>query len=144
MVKITDSITINKPLEKVFAYLADMENLPQWQSGVVKSKVLTPGPTRVGTKFTEEVKVGKSKLPTMCEIIEFVPNKRIGFVASSSAIGYQGLLRVEKNEQNDTNVNLAAIAKLKGFYKLLMPIFSAEAKKGARKELNQLKKVLEG
>lgn len=143
MIKIKDSITINKPLEKVFAFVANMENLPQWQSEVVKSKIITPGPTRVGTKFTEEVKVGRSKLPTMCEVNEFVANKRIGFVASSSAIGYQGLFSVEKSGQSSTAVNLTATASLKGFYKLLSPIFSAEAKKGARKELQQLKKVLE-
>ena len=143
MVRITDSITINQPLEKVFAFAANMENLPKWQSEVVKSKVITPGPTRVGTKFTEEVKIGKKRLPAMCEVVEFAPNERVGFVAGSSVIEYQGLLSTEKVGTSSTAVHLNGTAKLKGFYKLLTPIFSAEAKKGARKELEQLKNVLE-
>lgn len=143
MIQINDTITIRHPLEQVFSFVADMENLPQWQSEVVTSAVLTPGPARVGTQFTEVVKVGRKHLQTVCEITDLVPNRRIGFAAASPAIGYQGLFSLDENGGHDTDVKLAATVELKGWYRFLAPLFAGEVRKGARQELETLKRILE-
>ena len=54
MIRLNESVIIVSPPSKVFAFLADLNNISKWQTEVVKSTVVTPGPTKVGTRFTEE------------------------------------------------------------------------------------------
>jgi hypothetical protein len=61
MIRLTESIIILRPSADVFAFVADMNSIPEWQSEVVTSKVITPGPARVGTRFTEDVKMGPTR-----------------------------------------------------------------------------------
>ena len=35
--------------DTVFAFVSDLSNLPQWQSGVTRAEQLTPGPMAVGS-----------------------------------------------------------------------------------------------
>ncbi len=38
------TIHLNRPVEHVFAFLADARNLPTWQSNLIESAPLTDGP----------------------------------------------------------------------------------------------------
>ena len=58
MISITESILVSKPSGHIYAFLVDLRNIPKWQSEVVSSSVISEGPTRTGTRFTEEVKMG--------------------------------------------------------------------------------------
>lgn len=144
MITIDDGITIRHPLGEVFSFVADVGNLPQWQSEVVTSEVVTEGPARVGTQFTEVVKLGSKQLQTVCEITEFVPNRHIGFTAASPSIAYRGLFSLQQNGAHGTDVKVTATVELKGWYRFLAPLFAGEVRKGARQELEALKRILEG
>ncbi|HEY6406872.1 MAG TPA: SRPBCC family protein [Ktedonobacteraceae bacterium] len=39
MVNVETSIIIHRPIEEVFAYLSDLRNASQWQSGVVEVRL---------------------------------------------------------------------------------------------------------
>lgn len=143
MITIAHTVTIARRVPDVFSFVADLENLPQWQSEVVTSTVTTPGPTRVGTRFTEEVKIVGKKVPTACEVTDFVPDQRIGFTAASPAIDYHGLFTVSDNTNQATDVTLKASVQLKSWFRLVAPLFAREVRNGARKELETLKQVLE-
>jgi uncharacterized membrane protein len=143
MITIDHTVTIARRLSDVFAFVAGIENLPQWQSEVVTSTVTTPGPTRVGTRFSEEVKIVGKKVPTACEVTDFVPDQRIGFTATSPAIDYHGLFTVSDNNNQATDVTLKASVKLKSWFRLAAPLFAREVRNGARKELATLKQLAE-
>lgn len=143
MITIDHTVTIARRLPDVFSFVADMENLPQWQSDVVTSTVVTPGPTRVGTRFTEEVRIVGKAVPTACEVTDFVPDQRLGFTAASPAIHYHGLLTVRDHTDRATDVTLKADVQLKGWFRLVAPLFAREVRNAARKELETLKQVLE-
>ena len=143
MITINHTVAIRRPLPEVFSFVADMENLPQWQSEVVTSTVTTPGPTRVGTRFTEEVRIVGRKVPTACEVTDFARDERIGFSAASPAINYNGLFTVSENNGHGTNVTLKASVQLKSWFRLVGPLFAREVRNGAHQELETLKRVLE-
>lgn len=48
------SITIQAPVEKVYAYLADFRRHPEWVKNVSKVTQTTSGPIEVGTTFKTE------------------------------------------------------------------------------------------
>lgn len=142
MIQLNDEITISRPASEVFAFVADLNNLPRWQSDVITSKVLTAGPMKVGTRFTEEVKMGPTRQTATCEVTEFAPGTLMGFKASAPAIDYLGRF-VFEGAGTGTRLTIAGRAQLKGWRKLMQPLIRGEFKKGVRKDLVALKAILE-
>ena len=50
MIRIEHSIVINRPIEEVFAFLANPENAPKWDPTIIETKITSEGPIGVGTK----------------------------------------------------------------------------------------------
>ncbi len=142
MIEVSDSITISRAPADVFAFMADMNNLPKWQSEVVASTVVTPGPTRVGTKFTEDVKMGPTHATASCEVTEFTPGSMMAFKALSPRMDYQARITVERNGDG-SKVTMNGSAQMKGWWIVMQPFMKGEFKTGVRKELTSLKTVLE-
>ena len=142
MIRVNDNIVIMRPASQVFAFLADLNNIPKWQAEVVKSTVVTPGPTRVGTRFTEEVKMGPMRTTADCEVTELISEKTMAFRATSSSMNYEGRVLVEPSGQG-TKLTLAGTAQPKGLWRLLQPMMAGEFKGSVKKELADIKGVLE-
>jgi len=47
------AIDIQRPIEEVFAYLADFTNIPEWNYYVRQVRQLTAGPVAVGTRYEQ-------------------------------------------------------------------------------------------
>ena len=45
------TITIQAPIDRVYAYLADFRRHPEWAKNLSKVTQVTPGPIAVGTVF---------------------------------------------------------------------------------------------
>jgi len=53
VISFKQAIHINRPIEVVFAYLADFSNIPRWNYYVRQVRQLTPGPVAVGTRYEQ-------------------------------------------------------------------------------------------
>jgi hypothetical protein len=53
VIRFEQAIDIDRPVEEVFAYLADFTNIPQWNYYVEQVRRLTPGPVAVGTTYDQ-------------------------------------------------------------------------------------------
>lgn len=142
MLKVSASIDISRPPADVFAYISNLSNMPKWQAEVVRSTVLTPGPTQVGSLFSEHVKLGPLRTVAQCEVTEFVPGQVLSFKASSSAVEYQGR-RVVEPVEGGARLTLAGTLQPKGFWRLMEPLMDGELKNGVKKELGTVKALLE-
>lgn len=142
MIQLNDTITISRSPGDVFAFLADLNNIPKWQAEVVTSQVITTGPTKVGTRFTEEVKMGPMRATANCEVTEFSPDRTMVFKAVSPSITYEGRILVEPWEKG-AKLTLAGIVQPKGLWKLMQPMMKGEFKSGIKKELAAIKETLE-
>ena len=70
--KFTNTITIDCQPASVFAYLADLENLPQWNYAIRETRKVTTGPIDVGSRYLQIRTIpayGEERL----EVIEFEP-----------------------------------------------------------------------
>ncbi len=143
MATVRASTEIQVPVSDVFAFVSNVENIPKWQSEVVTSKVVTPGPTRLGTKYEEVINLLGKKVPTLCEVTEFQPTRRITFRSTSSSIvSYVGAFSLEPDGRA-TKLSVEAQFTLNGFWKLIDPLFRMEVRKGIHEELDKLKSLLE-
>jgi uncharacterized protein YndB with AHSA1/START domain len=47
-------VVLDAPVERVFAFLADPENRPRWQSSLRRVETITTGEPRAGTRWREQ------------------------------------------------------------------------------------------
>ena len=56
MIKIETSIVINRSIEEVFAFVTDVEKMPQRSAELLEAKKTSEGPVGVGTTFSAVAK----------------------------------------------------------------------------------------
>ena len=76
MIELEFTIDLDRPVEQVYDFVINAENLRLWQSGLIKSELLTRGPLRVGTRVRQVRYMGPKKSEIKAEITALEPNKR--------------------------------------------------------------------
>jgi carbon monoxide dehydrogenase subunit G len=142
MIQVNDSVEINRPVDQVFDFLADIGNAPRWQRGVVSSRKDSEGPMRVGTTFTENMRVMGMSFDARCEVTAFEPPRRIAMVADGKLVRYHGVFQLEPVGAA-TQLSVDAQVALKGFWRLLSPLMGSEIRKESAAELQDIRRVLE-
>jgi len=73
---IVTEITIARPIDEVWAELADLEGQPRWMTDLKSVRILTPGPIGLGTRAEGLVRILGIPMPDPVEIIEWDPPRR--------------------------------------------------------------------
>jgi uncharacterized protein YndB with AHSA1/START domain len=76
MIDVARSITINRPVAEVFAYVSDASNEPAWHTDVLEARQTSEGPIGIGTTFLIRVKPSMGVSEGVTEVIGFDPNRR--------------------------------------------------------------------
>ena len=71
------TVVVDRPIEEVFAFLADGENDPKFSPRVLEIAKTTDGPPGVGTVYASTVKDAGVKTEREFKITEFEPPTRI-------------------------------------------------------------------
>jgi uncharacterized protein YndB with AHSA1/START domain len=71
------TVTIDRPIDEVFAFLADGENDKRFSSRILEMKKTTDGPPGAGTVYASTAKDGPFKAKHEFELIAFEPPARI-------------------------------------------------------------------
>src|SRR5215210_8322749 len=71
------TVVVDRPIDEVFAFLADGENDPKFSPRVLEIKKTTDGPSGVGTVYASTVKDGGVKTEREFELTEFEAPTRI-------------------------------------------------------------------
>ena len=126
------TVVVDRPIEDVFAFLADGENDPKFSSRVLEMAKTTPGPPAVGTRFASTVKDAGMKTKREFEYTEFVPPTRIRWAERSKNLvtAAEGGYDLEP-EGTGTRVTIYNVLEGHGVGKLLAPLALRSARKGA-------------
>jgi len=143
MIRFSGSIEITRSVRDVFDFMSDPGKWPLWQSGVVRSTLVSAGPITLGTRFDEIVKVGPWHLRTECAITKFDPPRALGFSAESAPISYKGEFVFEPHD-GGTRIVASGRGVMRGLWRLLEPVLAADVKRDLRVELERIKSVVEG
>ena len=126
------TVVIDRPIEEVFAFLADGENDPKFSPRVLEIAKTTDGPPGVGTVFASTVKDAGMKTKREFELTEFDAPTRIRWKENSKNLvtateGGYDLAR----EGDGTRVTLYNVLEGHGIGKLIAPMALRSARKGA-------------
>ena len=135
------SIYLNRPVEQVFAFLIDPNNLRAWQSNLIETEQLTESPLRVGTRFREVRQMGPRASEYEAEITEFEPNKRFATKTLTGPICW--VTYIFEPENSGTRLSYKFVLQTNGMMRLLKPLIASSIKKDSHSDFETLKHVLE-
>src|SRR5512136_410485 len=78
-------ITIDRPIEEVFAYVGDAGNGPKWQKALVEVHRITAGPLGVGTQYSGVRKFMGRNVESLIQYTTYEPNKKVVFKSVSGS-----------------------------------------------------------
>jgi len=92
MITVEQNVVINRPVDEVFAYVSNVENMDQWAAEIVEVKKTSDGPVGAGTTFTGVVRVPGRWMENEHEINEHDPNSRFRMrIISGPVTGEMGM-----------------------------------------------------
>jgi len=141
MIEINGEIVVEKPIEAVFAFVSDPTNTPRYQPDIVSTRVETPGPVRLGTRFKETMKMGPWKLDSSCEVVEFERPGGVTFEATGQTLRYRCRFMFEP-VPNGTRIRIAGTARLQGWRRLMEPMMRAGMRKAVPQQLARMRACL--
>lgn len=142
MFQIVSSITINKPIEEVFAFVADNENDPQWCVPVLETTRIAGDAPGANTRYSFTADGGRIKPAGEFEIVEFRPPERIAWQGYSPFSHYQGYYTLTALE-GGTDITINAKFTSKHFYKLFESRMQKQFSQNYDEQFRRLKRLLE-
>ncbi len=106
-------LEVRRPIDEVFAYLADFSNTEKWDPGVVSARKQGSGPVTVGTRFEIVSRFLGQELPLEYRIVQYDPPGRVVFEAENDNLRSVDTLTFEKIARG-TRLTYDANLTLKG------------------------------
>jgi uncharacterized protein YndB with AHSA1/START domain len=86
MRQVNASTRIDATPVAVFDFLADLDNLPRWQAGIVAAELTTPGPVGKGSRARVLRELMGRQLLMDFELIDHQPGRRLELASEASGI----------------------------------------------------------
>jgi uncharacterized membrane protein len=136
------SIVINRPIEEVFGFLANLENDLKWRREWVKAKNASDGSLGVGATFRLSSELFGRQIPTVYEVIEYEPNQVAAWDAVSGPLPLTFRRSFERVE-GGTRFTIRYEAEVRGFFKLVMSLLAGTVKRQHEGDLRKVKELME-
>jgi len=140
--RFTNTITIHRPGEVVFAYLADLENLPSWNYAIQQTRKVTPGPVEVGSRY-HQVRTVPARREESLEVVELEPGRRLSVRGTLNTLPAR--LDYDLDAEGDTTVLTNTVElSTSGPLSLVAPVATRRIRSAVADNLDVLRQVLEG
>lgn len=136
------SFVIKRPVEEVFAYLANLENDAEWRREWVESRQTSQASLGVGATFRLDGEMLGRRIPTVYEVIVYEPNRAAAWKAVSGPLPLT-FRRIFESVEGGTQVTNRYEAELRGFLKLVKPLLMNMGKRQLEGDIPRLKELLE-
>jgi uncharacterized protein YndB with AHSA1/START domain len=139
------TIGINQPVEKVFNYVSNPANLPEWQGPPTEIRDLqhtTPGQLREGDRFTTVLQFLGRRYETPTEVSAYEPNRRLSYRGTAGPVPTQ-MIFIFEEVPGGTRFTHSQEVEPGGFFGLAESFFEIEARRQLRSDLKTLQHLLE-
>ena len=142
MVRIRDSILIDRPVEVVFERVADQRNEPRFNPAMTECRKVTDGPIGVGTRFASTMASRGRPLAMVSQYTVFDRPHLLGSETTSPMGRVAGTLRFHP-EGTGTRMEWDWQLSLSGAARLLAPVMPLLGRRMERSIWTGLKTYLE-
>ena len=142
MARIEINLVINRPVEEVFAFVSNSENLPRWRSTSLDIKKTSDGSLGVGSTFKGRFTFLGRQFDGNIVVTAHEPNRVYVSRMAEGPFPLETGYTLEPVEDG-THVSFVVEGEPGGFFKLAEPLVVSMAKRAYTTDLQNLKEMLE-
>ena len=142
-VDVLSEVVIQRPRSDVAAFAADPTNAPRWYVNIRSVEWKTAPPVRVGSRVAFVAHFLGRRLAYTYEVAELIPDARLVMRTSEGPFPMETTYEWEAQGERCTRMTLRNRGEPGGFSRLFAPFMAAAMRGANRKDLAQLKAVLE-
>ena len=142
MTRVEVTVTIERPPEEVFAFIADFEKNSLWQAGVQKAWFTSNGPFGVGSTYTQLSRFLGRDIEFHFEVVRFEPNKLVEFKTTSGTFPVH-IVRAVEAVPEGSRVQAVIEGEASGLFKLAAPLLDRITQRQIEADYGRLKTLLE-
>ncbi|MXV80679.1 MAG: hypothetical protein F4007_08500 [Chloroflexi bacterium] len=140
-------VTINREPTDVWAYVSDVTNQDHWVDGMSDSEVVGNGPVSRGTQIRGVYTYGGNDGPVEMTVTEFREGRELAIETSEGPFPFTGRLTLERSGPSTIVTNSMTAGSdhvvTSIMFTVLRPLMKMMMGRQMRKELDQLKAILE-
>ena len=142
MARVEGEITIGRPVEVVFDYVADQTNEPQYNLSMVRAEKDTPGPIGKGTRFRSAVRSGGRTAEMLIETTGYDRPRLLASTTTMKQMDVQYTLTFDSVAEG-TRMRWCGVVRPKGGLRLLGPLVTRMGTRQEQRIWSNLKSHLE-
>lgn len=142
MIDRSDSTTIDRPVEDVFAYVTDTANDPAWHTDILEARKTSDGPIGTGTTWHQRIKPFMGVSEATAEVVAFEPH-RMEVLRGVAGPMQPTLTYLFEPADGRTTFTRRVEIEVSGMMRLMQPIMRMMMAKRNAGFVANLKRVLE-
>jgi uncharacterized protein YndB with AHSA1/START domain len=136
------TVTIHRPVDDVFRYLADGTHNREWRSGVLEIERTSPADGEGATYRQVLAGPGGRRIAGDYRVTEYNPPSRLAFSVIAGPARPAGIFELTEMPDNSTRLRFALDLQPAGVMKFMTPMISRQMQREVA-QLDVLKQVLE-
>lgn len=136
------NLVIHRPIEDVFDFISNAENLPGWRAATLEVKPVSGGAPRVGSVFKGRFTFLGRQFEGNLEVIAREPCQSYATKMVGGPFPLEAHYTLEP-VQGGTHLTLNIQGEPGGFFKLAEPLVVSMARRSYESDLHNLKEMLE-
>ena len=140
MQRVEGSARIPAPPDRVFAYLADLDNVAEWQGGVTAAQRTSDGPMGVGATAIVTRQLMGQRLEAPLTVNAFEPPARLGIGSEVSGVRAQAVLDLAPADGGrSTDLAFSMEIRGSGLTAFMEPMIASAAKGDIESSLERVR-----
>lgn len=135
-------VTIRRPPEEVFAFLADFQNVPSWNYAIEQTRKTSAGPAGVGATYRQS-RALPSKSEETFEVTVFEPPARLAILGQIGPFRARVSYLLESAADGTRLANDVELEPSSALLRLTGPLAARQVKAAVARNLGALKELLE-
>ncbi len=136
-------VTIQRPIDEVFTFLADFENIPTWNHSVLETRKLTTGAVGIGTAYRQTRSLPNRSEETFA-VAAYEPVTRLAIAGDIGPFRARFEYELEATANGAELTNIVDLKPSSPLLKVAAPIVVPKIKAAVADNLHTLKAILEG
>jgi uncharacterized protein YndB with AHSA1/START domain len=136
-------IEIARPRHDVAAYASDPDHATTWYENITSVAWETPPPLAVGSRIAFVAQFLGRRLSYTYEVLEHVPGERFVMSTAEGPFPMETTYEWADAADGTTRMTLRNRGEPSGFSRVAAPVMTAAMRRTNRKDLEQLKQILE-
>ena len=127
MARVDGEITVSRPVDAVFDFVADECNEPRYNAPTVRAEQISEGPIGEGARFYTELRMMGRTMPMVVELTGYERPSRPAWVTRSPMMRTEGALTFEPVDEG-TRMHWSWDVRPRGAMKLMAPLVAGSAR----------------